>query len=141
MANFNLVEALLAKDAASLLEKETTTYTVKSLSKKLGQEVVITLQALTAQDFMRLRKVSSTRNKKNELELDETRFSANVLLEGIKDPDLHNSALAKHYGAATPAELVLKMFTIGEISDIVETINDLSGNDRDEEETEEEIKN
>jgi xkdN-like protein len=143
MAEINLVQSLLNKDIESLTKKETCTYKVESLSKKLGINFEITLQALNTKDFMRLRRVCSTTDKKGKTILDNDKFMAHVLVKGIINPDLGNKDLLKHYKVATPAELVLEMFTITEVGDIVAEINDLSGVKDEEEaaEIEEEIKN
>lgn len=142
MAEINLVDTLLSKDIETLTARETSTYVVESLSKKANTNFEITLQALTAKDFMRLRKQCSTTDKKGKTIMDESKFAANVLLEGIKYPDLHNEALVRHYKVANPAELVLSMFTVGEIGDMVTKINELSGNNiEDAEAVEEEVKN
>lgn len=142
MAELNLVDTLLSKDIDTLTHKDTYTYKVESLSKKTNINFEITLQALTAKDFMRIRRQCSTTNKKGKTTMDEDKFTSFVLLEGIKNPDLHNDALCKHYKVATPSELVMSMFTVGEIGDIVTKINELSGNNIDDpEEAEEEVKN
>lgn len=142
MAEINLVDTLLSKDIETLTARETSTYVVESLSKKANTNFEIILQALTAKDFMRLRKQCSTTDKKGKTTMDESKFAANVLLEGIKSPDLHNEALVRHYKVANPAELVLSMFTVGEIGDMVTKINELSGNNiEDAEAVEEEVKN
>ena len=132
MAELNLVDTLLSKDIDTLTHKDTCTYKVESLSKKTNINFEITLQALTAKDFMRIRRQCSTTNKKGKTTMDEDKFTSFVLLE----------ALCKHYKVATPAELVMSMFTVGEIGDIVTKINELSGNNIDDpEEAEEEVKN
>lgn len=142
MAELNLVDTLLSKDIDTLTHKDTYTYKVESLSKKTNINFEITLQALTAKDFMRIRRQCSTTNKKGKTTMDEDKFTSFVLLKGIKNPDLHNEALCKHYKVATPSELVMSMFTVGEIGDIVTKINELSGNNIDDpEEAEEEVKN
>ena len=135
MAEINLVDTLLSKDIETLTARETSTYVVESLSKKANTNFEITLQALTAKDFMRLRKQCSTTDKKGKTIMDESKFAANV-------PDLHNESLVRHYKVANPAELVLSMFTVGEIGDMVTKINELSGNNiEDAEAVEEEVKN
>ena len=129
MAELNLVDTLLSKDIDTLTHKDTCTYKVESLSKKTNINFEITLQALTAKDFMRIRRQCSTTDKKGKTTINEDKFASFVLLEGIKNPDLHS-------------ELVMSMFTVGEIGDIVTKINELSGNNIDDpEEAEEEVKN
>lgn len=143
MAEINLVQSLLNKDIESLTKKETCTYKVESLSKKLGINFEITLQALNTKDFMRLRRVCSTTDKKGKTIVDDEKFTAHLLVKGIVNPDLGNKDLLKHYKVATPAELVFEMFTVTEVGDLVTKINELSGNVDEEKaaEIEEEIKN
>ena len=142
MAEINLVDTLLNKDIETLTKKDTCTYVVESLSKKTNSNFEITLQALNANDFMRIRRQCTSTDKKGRSNMDESKFTANLLLEGIKNPEWHNEALVRHYKVATPAELAMSMFTVGEIGDIVTKINELSGNTiEDSEEAEDEIKN
>lgn len=67
-------------------------------------------------------------------------FDANVLIaaEGMVEPDLKNKELQKHFGVATPKDLVEKLFLGGEIVDLADTVRLLSGYS---EETDDDIKN
>ena len=49
------------------------------------------------------------------------------VLEGCVSPSFKAEALRRHYGAATPAELVKKMLLPGEIEDLYREVQRLSG--------------
>lgn len=72
----------------------------------------------------------------------ERAYGANLLLcsEGVVDPDLKDKELMAHFGAATPADLLDKLFKYngGEIGRIADAIVDLSGYGKD---TKKKVKN
>lgn len=50
-----------------------------------------------------------------------------VVLEGCVSPSFKDETLRRHYGAATPVELIKKMLLPGEIEDISREVQRLSG--------------
>lgn len=142
MAENNLVQKLLKKDAKSLMEKDTCKYKVESLSKKLNINFEITLQELSTNDFMEIQEICGDITKGNKASKNK-KFMTHTLLKGIKDPIFKDKELLDHYGVVTPAELVLKMFKFGEVIEISQKINDLSGvvDEEKAKEIEEKIKN
>lgn len=50
-----------------------------------------------------------------------------TVLAGVTEPNLRDMQLCERFGAATPVELVAKMFLPGEIEEIAEHIERLSG--------------
>ncbi|WP_251453856.1 phage tail assembly chaperone [Veillonella intestinalis] len=140
----NLIDVLLQQDAATLLQQETEEYEVKSLTRKTGKKFVLTLQGLNTDMFMKIRNQCTAKNKKGKEELNESKFSAKILLEGIKKPDFHSMKLAEHFNVGTPEEIMTKLFNAGETNEIAKRINVLSGQvvDVDDDiDVDEEIKN
>lgn len=50
-----------------------------------------------------------------------------VVLEGCVSPSFKDESLRRHYGAATPTELIKKMLLPGEIEDLYRAVQHLSG--------------
>lgn len=100
-------------------------YKVKRLSKLVKADVVFTLRALP---YGRVKDIKGL--------TDEADMA--ILLAGTVDPDLKDPALKEKFGGATPAETIKAMLLPGEIEDISNAIQKLSGY---REMTIEEIKN
>lgn len=138
----SLIDKLLAADAGKLTEKPSKLYEVKRLSEKLNTKFELRLEALEPQRFSDIQRQSVNLSKKGAIK-DFNTFDMQVLtlIDGIKEPSMKDEKLLKHFGAVTPKELVPKLFLAGEIADIYNEINVLSGYEADDEETDEEIKN
>lgn len=134
----NLVEKLLAVDKGEFDKIETKKLKSKQLSKIVGEDTEVTIQAVDGDLFGGL----SASGLDEEGEVDYGRaFSTNakIAAAGIVDPNLKNEELLKHLGVATPADAAKKIFK-GEINRISTEIAKLSGFD-DEEKTDKEVKN
>lgn len=59
--------------------------------------------------------------------MDSDAVPLHMILAGVTDPDFRNKELNEKYGAATPADLVKKLFLPGEIDDLCREIEKLSG--------------
>lgn len=136
----NVIDLLLQADIKQLQQKNTTKYKVKSLSDKLKTDFVLTLQSIGGREYTEIQKRAISFNKKGISDADLYKMQAFTILAGVKEPDLHNSQLCKKFGVATPAELIDKLFTPAEISEITAEINKLCGFE-DPASTAEEIKN
>ena len=138
----SLIDKLLAADAGKLTEKPSKLYEVKRLSEKLNTKFELRLEALEPQRFSDIQRQSVNLSKKGAIK-DFNTFDMQVLtlIDGIKEPSMKDEKLLKHFGAVTPKELVPKLFLAGEIADIYNEINVLSGYEAGDEETDEEIKN
>lgn len=134
----NLVEKLLAVDKGEFDKIEKKELTSKQLSKLLGVDAKVTIQAVDGDLFSAL----SASGLDDEGEVDFVRaFSTNakIAAAGIVDPDLKNEDLLRHLGVAIPADAAKKIFK-GEINRISAEIAKLSGFET-EEKTDEEVKN
>nr|DAR98248.1 MAG TPA: tail assembly chaperone protein [Caudoviricetes sp.] len=134
----NLVEKLMAVDKGEFDKIEKKEIPSKQLSKLLGSDAAVTIQAVDGDLFGSL----SATGLDEEGEVDYGRaFSTNakIAAAGIVDPDLKNEGLLKHLGVATPADAAKKIFK-GEINKISTEIAKLSGFEN-EETTNKEVKN
>ena len=134
----NLVERLLAVDKKEFDKIERKEIPSRQLSKLLGADAKVTIQAVEGDLFGGLS--ASGLDDKGEVDYGRA-FSTNakIAAAGIVDPDLKDEALLKHLGVATPADAAKKIFK-GEINKISTEIAKLSGFN-DEETTDKEVKN
>lgn len=138
----NVLEKLLKLDKRKLDELPQETIEVKSLSKKLGEKIEITIQALDAQKHSDIQRFAVSFDKRGGLkDIDSYQMQVQTIIAGVVEPSLKDKELQKHFGAPTAEELVKKLFLAGELSDISGRINELSGFERNQEEVNEEIKN
>lgn len=134
----NLVEKLMAVDKKEFEKIETKELASKALSKLLGEEAKVKIQAVDGDLFGAL----SASGLDEDGEVDYGRaFSTNakIAAAGIIEPNLKDDALLRHLGVATPADAAKKIFK-GEINTIATKISEISGFKSDEETTKE-IKN
>ena len=110
----NALDILLRMDIPEPQRKEIK---VKRLSKLAGEPVTFTIRELT---FSRVAEIKEQHNEDGEM-------AVFTLLAGVTSPNLKDKALLEKYGAATPAELVKKLLTPGEIEDISRAVEILSG--------------
>lgn len=134
----NLVEKLLTVDKGEFEKIEKKEIPSRQLSKLVGDNAKVTIQAVDGDLFGGL----SASGLDDNGEVDYGRaFSTNakIAAAGIVNPDLKNKDLLKHLGVATPADAAKKIFK-GEINNIAQEISELSGF-KNEETTDKEIKN
>lgn len=134
----NLVEKLLTVDKKEFDKIEKKEIPSRQLSKLLGIDAKVTIQAVDGDLFSGL----SASGLDDSGEIDYGRaFSTNakIAAAGIVEPNLKDDALLKHLGVATPADAAKKIFR-GEINNISSEIAKLSGFNN-EEITDKEVKN
>ncbi|GMB01075.1 hypothetical protein [Pelosinus sp. IPA-1] len=138
----SLLDNLLKADVEKLTEKPHKKYEIKRLSQKMNIKFELELTALKPERYAEIQRMSVEIGKKGGIR-DVNIFEPKILtlLDGIKEPNLKDQKLLNHFNVLTPKELILKLFLSGEIDDIKEEINILSGYEKDEEEVDEEIKN
>lgn len=134
----NLVEKLLAVDKKEFDKIERKEIPSKRLSKLLGTDAKVTIQAVEGDLFGGL--TASGLDEDGEVDYSRI-FSTNakIVAAGVVEPDLKDDALLKHLGVATPAEAAKKIFA-GEINKISAEISSLSGFESDEK-TDKKVKN
>ena len=140
----NLVDVLLAIDEDKLQTKPTDTIEIERLSKITGTKFILTVTALspTRADEITNTCLKLTKGGKFK-HMDTTTLHVLTILDGVTSFDFNNADLKKKLKAATPKEVVLKLFMPGEITEIFTAIQKISGykDEDDEKEEKEEVKN
>ena len=134
----NLVEKLMTVDRKEFDKIEKKEIPSMTLSRLLGTDAKVTIQAVDGDLFGGLS--ASGLDKNGEVDYGRV-FSTNakIAAAGITEPNLKNEELLKYLGVATPADAAKKIFR-GEINKIASEITKLSGFDN-EEDMDKEIKN
>ncbi|MCM3599394.1 XkdN-like protein [Robertmurraya korlensis] len=117
----NAIEKLLKLDA-SKLQMPTKEVEVKRLSDLLGEQFIVKIKGISSDKLDEIRDMAI---KDDVLDVNEVRKA--TVLSGIAEPNLRDEELCKHIGAATPYDLVDKLFLPGEKDALYEQINKLSG--------------
>lgn len=136
----SLVDKLLQLDVNKVTEKPTKEFEIKRLSDIAGEKVLFKCQAIDGDTYADIQRKAIDISKKGtirDMKIFEMQLMACV--EGIVEPNLKDKKLLEHYGVPTPKELVKKMLLPGEIADLYNVVNELSGYETDDEE--EDIKN
>ena len=134
----NLVEKLMTVDRKEFDKIEKKEIPSMQLSRLLGTDAKVTIQAVDGDLFGGLS--ASGLDKNGEVDYGRV-FSTNakIAAAGITEPNLKNEELLKYLGVATPADAAKKIFR-GEINKIASEITKLSGFDN-EEDMDKQIKN
>ena len=122
------IDFLMALD--KLTEVPTERVRAKRLSEIAGEDVFVTVSALPGDRYAEI-STTSVRNGK----LDFSRvydMQSLMVAEAVKDPDLKNGDLQRHFGAATPRDLARILFPGGEIARLADVVTELSGYSDDE---------
>lgn len=125
-----IVDFLMSLDRDKLAEVPTERVRAKRLSEIAGEDVFVTVSALPGDRYSEI-STTSVRNGK----LDYSRvydMQSLMVAEAVKDPDLKNGDLQRHFGAATPRELARILFPGGEIARLADVVTELSGYSDDE---------
>jgi hypothetical protein len=119
----NTIEKLLKLDS-NKIQLPSKEVEITRLSKLLGEQFILKLQAVSAPEAESIREMAI---KNDDVDIIEIRKG--MILAGIKEPNLRDESLRKHFGAATPYDLLDKLFLPGESESIYEELNKLSGYD------------
>lgn len=137
----SVLSLLLNADAKKIEEKQTKTMEIPRLSKALGAPFVLELQPIDPELYSEIQESAVSLDKKGGLKnVNGYILNVRTCVEGIKEPSMKNKELMKKFGAATPNDLVKKLFLSGEISDISQEIGKVNGYTT-QEETDEAVKN
>lgn len=137
MENLNTVDILLSIDKGDFKAEEKV-IKIKSLSKLAKKDVTFKIKELNLDEFKRAQEIGTIKKRHGKVDFDDVKYGIEILLKGVVDPSLKDEKLLTHYGVETPKELVLKLLKAGEIAEICQSIEDLSGYRQDIEEVEEE---
>lgn len=125
-----IIDFLMSLDRDKLAEVPTERVRAKRLSEIAGEDVFVTVSALPGDRYAEI-STTSVRNGK----LDFSRvydMQSLMVAEAVKDPDLKNGDLQRHFGAATPRDLARILFPGGEIAKLADVVTQLSGYSDDE---------
>ena len=125
-----IIDFLMSLDRDKLAEVPTERVRAKRLSEIAGEDVFVTISALPGDRYAEI-STTSVRNGK----VDYSRvydMQSLMVAEAVKDPDLKNGDLQRHFGAATPRDLARILFPGGEIARLADVVTQLSGYSDDE---------
>ena len=112
----DLIDLLLKPEVPNVQKKlPTAQYKVKRLSQLTGQDVIFELRALP------YGKVQEIKDSKSQ------DVNVHIVLAGLKDPDIKAGELQTKFGGITPAETLKAMLLPGEIVDLAQAIEKLTG--------------
>lgn len=132
----NIVEKLLKMDAGKI---ESPTKVIAIESKKLKQTLEFPCKAVDSEKYAEIQEGALEIRKGDVKKINMYSMKTSIIIEGCPDV-FKNKELMDHFGAPTPKELIRKLLLSGEIDDLYNGINELSGYEKDKDD-EEEIKN
>lgn len=138
----SLMDKLLACDAKKVLAKETKSYEVKRLSKKLGVPFILKLESIDSELFAEISENNVTYSKSGKVKnASSFKMAIELIAESAIEPDFKNKEFQKKFGCITPTDLISKLFLPVELGDISNEITKLCGLDTNENEIGEQVKN
>lgn len=122
----SLMEKLMRLDRDKLFEIPTEKIKACHLSKVTGEEVEVTVKALSGSRYTEI--MSSATNKSGGIDISRVYDAhAMVVVTGCIEPNLKDKELMEYYRATTPKDLAKVLFPGGELVKISEKIGALSG--------------
>ncbi|MFK4171051.1 XkdN-like protein [Paenibacillus lautus] len=94
-----------------------------------GNPLKFTIRAMSPAEFEDIRKKSTQIKKGKKVEFDNQLFNLSIAINHTVNPDFRNAESIKKLGLATPEDYVQKVLLAGELSTLVQKINELSGFD------------
>lgn len=132
----NLVEKLLKMDAGKI---EIPKKVITIQSKKMKETLEFSCTAVDSEKYAEIQEGALEIRKGDVKKINMYRMKTLIIIEGCPDV-FKNKQIMDHFGTATPKELIKKLLLSGEIDDLYNGINELSGYEKDDED-EETIKN
>lgn len=111
---------------------------------KEGNLLKFKIKAMTNEEFEAARKKATRLNLqkgKRQMEFDARTFNEAVVINNTIDPDFKNAESIKSLGVLTPEQYLNKVLLAGEIAELSQQIQILSGFDKDVNALAEEVKN
>lgn len=111
----------ILKELLGLSARENKTQQVKllDLSKRAKKDMIFKVRELSYNEIKNILDMAELSRK--------TDIKMQVVLKGVVEPSLKDKELLQHYNAPTPAELLPKILNAGEIDDLYNIIQQLSG--------------
>jgi len=134
--SMNLVDKLLKMDAGKI-EVPSKVITVKS--RKTNQTLEFPCKAVDSEKYAEIQEGALEIRKGDVKKINMYSMKTLIIIEGC--PEVFKSKeVMEHFGTPTPKELIKKLLLSGEIDDLYNAINELSGYEKDDED-EDTIKN
>lgn len=99
------------------------------------------IHAMDSELFTTLQKKHTKVQRKGKTDFDSIGFSVSLIIECCEYPNFKSSEFVKKLGVMTPVDAVKKVLLPGEIVNLSNFIQDLSGFDKDTDDLKEEVKN
>ena len=119
----SILDMLLETDINKLQASNTKDYEIKRLSKILGEKFIITCKPLTNEQVAHIGEVSKNNTDSKLYAVLET-----CRIEGKR---FNNKQLMDKFSAVTPIDLLNKLLLPGELFELYNVVNELSGYSRD----------
>lgn len=119
----SIIDLLLETDIEKIQAKNKKDYEVKRLSSALGEKFIVTCHALSNEQVEHIGEIS-----KNNKDMKLNAVLESCRLEGKR---FNNQDLMNKFGVVTPTDLLNRLFLPGEIYELYEVINSLSGYSKD----------
>lgn len=134
----SLIDKLLQMDSSKLTQMPTKDVPMARLTELMGETFTVKCQAIDGERYADIQRSAIDLNKKGGIK-NLNLFDMQVLtvIDGVVEPSMKDSKLLKHFGCATPKDLVKKLFLAGEIAELSNVITELSGYDKTEDDEEE----
>lgn len=119
----SIIDLLMETDIEKLQVNSQKDYEVKRLTKILGEKFIVSCRPLTNEQVTHIGEVSKN----------NTDIKLNSVLEAcrIEGKKLNSKALIDKFKVATPLELLNKLFLPGEIFELYNIVNEISGYGKD----------
>lgn len=111
----------ILKELLELSPRENKTKQVKllNLSKRARKDMIFKVRELSYNEIKNILDMAENSPK--------TDIKMHVVIQGVVEPSLADNQLLEHYHAPTPIELLPKILNAGEIDDLYNIIQQLSG--------------
>ena len=111
----------ILKELLGLSARENKTKQVKllNLSKRAKKDMIFKVRELSYNEIKNILDMAENSPK--------TDIKMHVVIQGVVEPSLADNQLLEHYHAPTPIELLPKILNAGEIDDLYNIIQQLSG--------------
>lgn len=126
----NIVNTLMELDPEKLVRKTRKEIEIKRLSNIMGKPFMVSVAAIPGERYMEL--AGNMVDEEGAVDFAQLHsVNVNLSLAGMVSPDMKDRELQKHFGCATPKDLLDKFFNGGEISKIADAVTELSGYGKD----------
>lgn len=119
----SILDRLLETDIERFNEKNSKKYEIKRLSSIIGEKFIVECRALSSEQVAHIGEISKN----------NTDTKINAVLEScrIEGKKLNNTELLNKFNCVTGKDIIEKLFNVGEVFELYNVINDLSGYNRD----------